>query len=340
MVNNVDSSRKRHNTCTFRSMFNSWRIGLILLLLIAIFPTSHIIYSFFKFCAPLLTYELSVPYMLDPVISPRKTTNSIGVVIRSYKKFVPHTLALLWNLQAQNILLSDEEHVTIDVIIAPTEKESIKPLKDAIEIHWNSQSHPIKVNVIEPKIEQFQEWSLVLPTLCTDGWYKETEPKLASIVCRHDNPTHYEITDMAIDYLLKTNPNLRYLLVTNGDDWYSPSFLSDAIKLFDYDPDNGETKYDAVLTDMVHHQHARKVRPWLGKVDLGASLWRVDYMLSKDMTSFVSVLKKRYKNQKGPGFVGPSAKDYYEADGKFVEEAILHYGARIGHVRDLNFVHT
>lgn len=317
-----------------------WRVAVSCLVLIAIVPAGCILFSFLKFWAPLLTYELLVPYMSDPVTSPRETTNSIGVVIRSYKNNIPHTLALLWDLEAQNVLLSDVDPVTIEVIIAPTESDSVQPLKDAIGMHWNSQSHPIAVTILQPKLEQFQEWSQVLPTLCTDGWYKQTDAIVAARVCNHDNPTHYEITDIAIDHLLKMNPKLRYLLVTNGDNYYGPSFLSDAIELFDYDRDNGKTKYDCILTYMVHHRRVRKVRPWMGKVDLGASVWRVDYMLAKDMISFVSVLKRRYKDQIGPGFVGPSAKDYYEADGKFVEEAILHYDARVGTVTDVNFVHT
>ena len=68
----------------------------------------------------------------------------------------------------------------------------------------------------------------------------------------------------------------------------------------------------------------------IGKVDLGASLMRVDFLRQANLTSFVGVLRERY--------IQPTPKDYYEADGNFIEQCKL-FGARVGLIRKLNFVH-
>lgn len=89
----------------------------------------------------------------------------------------------------------------------------------------------------------------MLPRLCSDGFYKDSA--VAKSVCEIDNPTHYEITDLAIARLFKSNPELRYLLVTNGDNYYGPSFLSEAVNVMEYEVESGKTKFDCVITDRV-----------------------------------------------------------------------------------------
>jgi len=152
-------------------------------------------------------------------------------------------------------------------------------------------------------------------------------------VCRVDCPTHYHVTDIAIHLLMRKHKDLRYLLVTNADNYYSPEFFDDAITMMNFDEKNGGTDFDVVLTDMVHGKNKRKrsVRPIKGHLDLGCALLRIDFLLYHNMTSFIDTLHQSKGSELSP-------LDYFEADGLFIEEA-RRLGARVGFVRKLNFVH-
>lgn len=193
---------------------------------------------------------------------------------------------------------------------------------------------------------------------------KYVAPAAATGGCRSDNPTvepcsdaGYAYTDAALDVLFgsdnsRNGENCDYLILTNGDNLYSTSFLSHLLPWM-YNGEHGPA--DVITWDFTtrysNDQWTQPTDPDVtgvgpnfviyselktDKIDLGAAMFRTAYLrsltLSRPSSSggrgnsgpplrFLSNVAQHYLNST-PATAPPPhfLYDFYRADGNFVEE--------------------
>ena len=280
----------------------------------------------------------------DPVPQGSRRASSekkLGVIIRAFQNNTAATISMLW--QFEHMMLASNTGIKIAILIVPTELSAVEPLRRAVNDFWRGPRGPNADAPHSVEVLEVMGFPLhpVTHTICTDKYRAElarSRPDIDSLsqarVCAVDCVAHYQVTDIAISAFLQSDPSLRYLLVTNGDNMYAPSFLDDGIAAFGYNELNRETRRDLVISDMVHSSERLAIRaqPRVGKVDLGGVLMRVDFLVYKKLTSFVRALADTRGERLTP-------LDYFQADGNFVETAV-NLGARVATVGKLNFFHN
>ena len=129
--------------------------------------------------------------------------------------------------------------------------------------------------------------------------------KEIKVTCRANNPLHYFLTDLAIQYTLTNYPSCKYLIVTNGDNYYYGAYLKTAL------PHLISGKFEITLNDWNHRGVIKTVHPSLGNVDLGCSIFSVEFLKRTNMTSLINALPPC-----------PDARDFHTADGHFIDTLV------------------
>ena len=122
----------------------------------------------------------------------------------------------------------------------------------------------------------------------------------ASKLCDYDHYMYYAATDKALRDLVATCRTCTHVLVTNGDNGYAPSFLTESLA----------EDTDLVVAAFTHaaRPHAPAIK--LGALDLGAVLMKKE-VLRHGTKSFLSSLPPQAR-----------AREVHDADYWFVQDAV------------------
>ena len=204
-------------------------------------------------------------------------------IIRSHIGYSYQLVSLIYSLNSQ-VNYSGK----ILCAIVPTEHSDVAPLTGFLKRAIPEDIlDKVFFTVLKFSKATYQKYSDILPVLCTKE-RKEMlirkigiKPSDMELVCSINCPLHYHITDLSIRYVLHSCPSCQYMVVTNGDNSYSPSFLSLTTAML--------SENHAVVTDMVHQDRYYSVRLMLAEMDLGGLVIRTDVMKSANL-SFINAM--------------------------------------------------
>ena len=259
----------------------------------------------------------------------------VAVVIRAHLPYVRNLISLLWCLEAQDYSFN------IYALIVPTERSSVKPLRERLLMHWHKPHNGLKRKVTAQLLElselYYAENCCLLQKLCTAEWkaralklgYGDVELQRH---CSINTLLHYSLTDIALEALMSSCKTCIGVFVTNGDNSYAPSFISKTIPFLSSHSTiedirrSNDSLYEAVLVDMLHEGKAFTVTPNRGEMDLGCIMISYKFM-NGTRTKFLSSLPSPAEPQ-----------DYYNADNWLVK-VLIASGARIHVIHEVLFNH-
>jgi hypothetical protein len=297
------------------------RCGAVVCLVILIGGLNLIGIFFISLNAPRLR-SLEPSHPETPPLPLAVSNPLVGVVIRAHDGYKQHLISLLWGL------LSQTYKSDVKVIIVPTESPSISILTQYLHDHWfnDSADRILDLSVAPLDSDLFLSHCCDLQNLCTEEWqtkkFLEGYPDTAlQRYCEVNSPLHYHLTDFGLKSVLFSCPSCQYLLVTNADNSYSPTYLQETIERMEAD------HLDLILTDMIHLGKPMTVEPELGKMDLGCALIRIAFLKEHEIT-FVSSIPSPAEPQ-----------HWHDAD-YWLLEMMKRKGARISTLSRTLFVHN
>ena len=265
--------------------------------------------------------------------------HKIGVVIRSFADYKWSTLSLLFQLEHIYRTHLQKTGLSLDCVVVATEFASVPVLIEIVEqyqrVTQGKLVHSATATAFNVEVLHLTEkvYRSLPQSLCSSSYrlyLRERRPDVdRAHLCATNSAPHYFLTDMAIEHLLDSASPPHYLLVTNGDNMYHSSFFTDAIDKMGFKDESGGTRHDMVLTNFVHRHRPMVAKPIISRVDLGSVLFRVDFLVHRNLTSFVDAMEPTKR----------TPKDFFEADGNLVE-SVVRKGARTGYVRKYSFYHN
>ena len=140
--------------------------------------------------------------------------------------------------------------------------------------------------------------------------------------CEINSYFHYLLTDIILKTIEQSFYNIKYILITNADNQYSNTFLPDVINEFN------QSSSHLVFSKWIAKGYKRKETICkLGKVDLGGFVLDLNFMRGKNLT-FLGSLP-----------VNPTAKNYHDADGHFIEKVCSIHSIRISRINKIIYYH-
>lgn len=264
-----------------------------------------------------IDFRRYLPYISNPTNASLAKKHKTLVVVRTYKGHAISLVRLVRGLLQQSSYIEG-----LHIVIVCTEYESYKIIADSI-LHASKtftlavarRKRDFTIDVLNVSRQLFTDpvlnpqvarlklvcEPLQLQVLAYKWRIKQHEVDYS---CKIDNPIHYFLTDLAMLFGMTACPTCEYLLITNGDNYYYGAFLSTALQYL-APPSH---KYDLTLNDWNHRGVIKSVSASLGNVDLGSAVFRIDALKRVNRTSLTNAL---------PGCA--DARDYYSADGHFIE---------------------
>ena len=281
-----------------------------------------------------IDYSAYLPYIVNANQSQAKQPHALAVVIRAYHRHQVSITRLIRGLLQQSNY--DEG---IHFIIVCTEYASIETIQKAIDQAYGlfrRTKHPHKytIEVLNTAQRLYEDDTLNpfvsrIKVLCEplhqllmiNKWGLQS--KEIQTTCLANNPLHYFLTDLAIEYLLLHCSSCKYLIVTNGDNYYYGAYLKTAL------PQLKSGQLDMTLNDWNHRGVIKTAHPSMGNVDLGCSIFSIDFLKRTRRTSLINALPSC-----------PDARDFHSADGHFIETLVSTNHARYALLHNALFDHN
>lgn len=247
------------------------------------------------------------------------------VLIRSHLGYLLHTLSMLYNFEAQLSSHNESTKPTIFVGIIPLERGIWQEIDETVKKRFYGGRQLIVRTLPYPSLI-YKDYGNELKTLCSGHYLQRLTDEYSageiSRYCKIDSPKHYFLVDLTIEWLRRQCKFCRYMLVTNGDNFYSYQFFSQIARHAIDNP-------DVIYFDFVEKNWAlyNAVLRRSG-TDLGAYLVTFDLLKSHNL-SFLGSLPTRV-----------TARHYHDADGYFIESVLgVPGGVKANKVSKLLYFH-
>ena len=263
-------------------------------------------------------------YLINSTFSRKFKSNSIAIIVRAHENYAHQLMALIWMFESQNY------PGDIFILVIPTEYESIEYLSKLLSQNWKDvdaatwRRKGVFIKILNLPRSYYERYCCLLTSLCTDEWRKRKmkenfSERTLRRYCEINSPMHYFLTDIAVDAVLHICNECAGLVITNADNFYSPTYLAKtAHMLSSFRPfifSSSEPQYDIILTDMVHLGQPVTTEASLGKMDLGGVLLSVPLIHSSKIRFLTSLP------------IPTEPQHYHDADFHFVKK-LLEYGGK------------
>jgi len=243
------------------------------------------------------------------------------LLVRVYSQFSNHLLSMLFSLEAST------PNLKVQVLLIPTDNESVDSIKQVIVNQWyiDSVHRRISVSLVQFPPWIYKHYGSYIETLCTDSWKNKAlrlyHAGFIGRFCNVNSPLHYLLVDIVLEYVkAKMKPSPYWIVITNADNYYFPNF-------FGHLKEWKDSKIDVLMVNMIHNGILFPTSFKKSSTDLGAYAVKSNFLI-KTNVSFLSSLPVR-----------SNAINYHEADGHFLEN-VLSLNAMTHKIDDYNFAHN
>ena len=259
--------------------------------------------------------------LIPPVVQYVSSSSSMPVFIVIIRTYIGHQLHLIRLLRGLIKQTETRQAIQVKIYILCTEYNSLSPIHQLLTTYMPrllpSIQRPFEINLFnftEPFYldEDFNPLAKRLQYLCSPPYISVMKARWGLTAneirrtCAMNNPVHYFLTDLSIHYALRSCENCRYLLITNGDNYYYKSYLMTVLPHIE----NG--RFDMTLSSWNHRGIMKSVlSPSLGQVDLGCAIFSIPLLRSMNSTSLVNSLPSC-----------ADARDFYAADGHYIKRLV------------------
>lgn len=234
--------------------------------------------------------------------------STLVIIVRAHIGYLSGTRSLLNTLESTQLL-------NILVIILPTDYSSVGAFVDAYKSYYSAK---IKVRIfISPlHIYDMSNFTRGKP-VCSKRivalyrYYRATDDAIKAR-CQIKSFMHYFLVDLVLHYIINFCVHCQWLLVTNGDNGYSPRFFNELIAAR-----GNSSTYDVLMSNMLTRGKILEVKAKRGYIDLGSFVSSISF-LKQTRTYFLNSLPSR---------TGPH--EFHDTDGYFAERLIVAYKARV-----------